>query len=416
MALNSFPEVAETTSANNRVYRATQSGTYAADIKAGVYRVVRQATTNIVIGSTTITPSTTPSIVFISTPQTSITFNSTVSENLVPWVSAPVFGSPSGASMADLNKVHFINGEFIGYNRNAAAGRWVISTDGRAWVEFRQDNIPHPFADIVRGPDFYVTGLRSPNASGNGIAAWSTNARLWSTVLINNFAHQTHVTMFGNGVYVVGGHTGTNTGLIAWTTNPTAAWPNVFPLLTSEIITAGAFGAGLFVVGGSTGSIRTSTDGNTWTARTSLFGGNQISRIVFANNRFVAGGTGGTLRVSTDGITWENRTPGFSTGYNLANILYDPDEGGAWIVGDGAFTEFRISTDTVTWTVRSTPTGYNQMSMAYGNGTVTYTQNVDAGTQFRPYTTNSVITTQSTVPFTDTFIMLDFKGQIQTLA
>jgi hypothetical protein len=413
MALNSFPEVAETTSANNRVYRATASGTYAADIKAGVYRVVRQATTNIIIGSTTITPSTTPSMIFISTPQTSITFNSTVSENLVPWVSAPVFGSVG--QLGNLNKVHFINGEFIGYNRNDGQGRWVISTDARAWIEFVQGSLSAPFADIVRGPDHYVTGLRAPNASGNGINAWSTNARQWSTVTVNSFPHQAHVTMFGNGVYVIGGHTGTNTGLVMWTTNPTTNYANVFPLLTSEIITAGAFGAGLFVIGGSVGSIRTSTDGNTWTARTSLFGGNQISRIVFANNRFMAGGAGGTLRVSTDGITWENRTPGFSTSYNLANILYDPDEGGIWIAGDGSFSEFRISTDTVTWTVRSTPTDYTQMSMVYGNGTVGYIQPV-SGTQFRPYTTNSVIATQSTVPFTDTFIMLDFKGQIQTLA
>jgi hypothetical protein len=414
MALNSFPGVAETTSVNNRVYRATASGTYTVDVKPGVYRVTRQATTNIILGGNTITPSTTPSMVFISTATTSITFNSTVSENLVPWASAPAFGAPDGAAIGDLYRSSFINGEFVAWPRNVA-GRWHISTDGRSWNQMRQDTLAATFAEIVKGPDHYVTGLRGSNASGNGVNAWSTNARQWATVSVNNFAYTSYAAAFGNGIYVLGGHTGTNTGLIMWTTNPTTTYTGVFVLLTGEIVTSGAFGNGLFVFGGSIGSVRTSTDGQTWTARSPLFGTNYIYRIVFANGRFMAGGANGTLRTSTDGITWETRNPGFSTAFNLGNIVYDPDEGGVWIVGDGSYTEFRISTDTVTWSVRSTPTAYNQFSMSYGNGVVFYSQYVD-NTTFRPYTTNTVITTQSTVPFTDTFIMLDFKGQIQTLA
>lgn len=411
MALNSFPGVGETTSVNNRVYRATQSGTYAVDIKPGVYRVTRQATTNIIIGSTTIVPSTTPSMVFILEPQTSITFNSTVSQNLVPWVSAPTVYD--GGAIGNMRTV-FLNNEFIGWPTNQSGQFW-ISTDGRAWIKLTT-NPSYVWADMVKGPEYYLTGMQGPSNSGNGLVVFSTNARQWSTTTVG--AAQTfYVAAYGNGKYVLAGYNGvgSGTGQVFWSTaGAIGSWPNPTNLLAAEAFTAGVFANGLFVFGGSKGSLRTSTDAVTWTARDPLFGSNYIYKILYANNMFLAAGQNGTVRASTDGITWQTRDPGFSTAYNLANITYDPDEG-IWVVGDGNYTEIRISTDTVTWSVRSTPTGYSQYSMSYGNGNFVYTQYVDAY-NFRPYTVNSVVTVSSTVPFVDTYIMLDFKGQIETLA
>jgi hypothetical protein len=411
MALNSFPGVAETTSVNNRVYRATASGTYTVDVKPGVYRVSRQATTNIILGGNTITPSTIPSMVFISTATTSITFNSTVSQTLVPWVSAPAVYD--GSAVGNM-RLDFINNEFLATPTGVAQQLW-ISTDGRAWVKAtNQGNLAHTFTNIVKGPTYYITGLQGPARSGNGIVAWSTNARLWSTRNVN--AAQTFYTaLFGNGMHIWAGYNGVSagTGQVYYAADPSVSADGPLNLLSAEAFTAGAFGAGLFVLGGSKGSVRTSTNGTTWTARDPLFGSNYIYRIVYANNLFVAAGQNGTVRVSTDGITWQSRNPGFTTAFNLGNITYDPDEG-IWVVGDGAYTELRISTDTVTWSVRSTPTTYSQYSMAYGNGNFVYTQYVD-NNNFRPYTVNSVVTINSTVPFTDTYIMLDFKGQIETL-
>jgi hypothetical protein len=410
MALNSFPGVGETTSVNNRVYRATVSGTYTVDIKPGVYRVSRQATTNIIIGSTTITPSTTPSMVFISTPQTSITFNSTVSETLVPWSSAATINDPSAVGSM---RTTFINNEFLAWPTGVSQQIWV-STDGRSWIKFNVTNQSYTWGEMAKGPTYYFAGQQGPSNSGNGIVVWSTNARQWSTRNVN--AAQTfYASAYGNGMYVWAGYNGVSagTGQVYYGTDPSVAVNGPLNLLAAEAFTTGAFGNGVFVLGGSKGSVRTSTDGITWTARDPLFGANYIYRIVFANNLFMAAGQNGTVRVSTDGITWQTRSPGFSTAFNLGNITYDTDEG-IWAVGDGAYTEIRISTDTVTWSVRSTPTTYGQYSMSYGNGNFVYTQYVD-NNNFRPYTVNSVVTMNSTVPFTDTYIMLDFKGQIETL-
>jgi hypothetical protein len=55
----------------------------------------------------------------------------------------------------------------------------------------------------------------------------------------------------------------------------------------------------------------TSTDGTTWTSRTSGFSTNNINGVTYGNGVYVAGGTGGTLTTSTDGTTWTARTSGF---------------------------------------------------------------------------------------------------------
>lgn len=64
-----------------------------------------------------------------------------------------------------------------------------------------------------------------------------------------------------------------------------------------------AYGAGVFVVVGNDGVIQTSTDGISWTSRTSGTSSN-LSKIYFVNSRFFAVGTARTVLTSTDGISW----------------------------------------------------------------------------------------------------------------
>ena len=68
---------------------------------------------------------------------------------------------------------------------------------------------------------------------------------------------------------------------------------------------------GLFVTVGGTGTIVTSSDGTTWTERTSgtsrgLWG------VTYGNGTFVTVGDNGTILTSSDGTTWTERTSGTS--------------------------------------------------------------------------------------------------------
>lgn len=77
-----------------------------------------------------------------------------------------------------------------------------------------------------------------------------------------------------------------------------------------------AWGNGIFVAGGTNGTIQSSTDGKTWTARTSGFGTSDIQKIVFSERagKFIAVGSGGKVSTSSDGITWSLKLDGATSG------------------------------------------------------------------------------------------------------
>ena len=60
--------------------------------------------------------------------------------------------------------------------------------------------------------------------------------------------------------------------------------------------------SGLFVVVGDNGTILTSSDGTTWTSRTSGTS-NGLYNIFYGNSTFVAVGHSGTILTSSDGTT-----------------------------------------------------------------------------------------------------------------
>jgi hypothetical protein len=423
MALNSFPSVEAGASENNRVYRATASGTYTVDVKPGVYRVTRQATTNIVLGGQTIVPSTTPSMLFLATGQTSITFNSTVSQDLVPWFTG---SRQSHSSLGEAQRrVHFLKRDSVFYVSDRSNTQHGLSTNGLNWIFYTQNSANWGSQwpeEIAEGPTLYVKPSSGWPNNSNTTFSWSTNARSWSTaqvtpisggnIMANNFVGAT----FGNGRYVLGGVLTGNTGCIVWSTDPTGAnrWSNPITLLGNEGFSTGDFGNGVFVFGGYVGSARFSTNAESWTVANPLFGAQAIRRIVFGQGKFVAVGDTGLVSVSTNGSTWALANAGFPTTHSLRNVLFDEDEG-IWAVGAHDQTSMRISTDTVTWQVRSTPSTYSEFGLAYGNNTYYMGHNVVDGNQWDPRTVSSLVGLSPSVPFTDTYIMLDFKGQIRTL-
>ena len=111
-------------------------------------------------------------------------------------------------------------------------------------------------------------------------------------------------------------------GKISKTTNAGSSWDNMTTGLSPYTAPSGslslrgvAFGNSTFVAVGQSGTILTSTDGETWTSRTSGTS-NYLYDIAFGNSTFVAVGQSGTILTSTNGTSWTTRTSG------TTNALY----------------------------------------------------------------------------------------------
>jgi len=70
---------------------------------------------------------------------------------------------------------------------------------------------------------------------------------------------------------------------------------------------------------GDSGTILTSSDGTTWTSRTSGTG-NKLLGVTYGNGTFVTVGSNGTILTSSDGTTWTSRTSGTSN--TLKGVIY----------------------------------------------------------------------------------------------
>ena len=71
----------------------------------------------------------------------------------------------------------------------------------------------------------------------------------------------------------------------------------------------------LFVGVGDNGTILTSSDGTTWTSRTSGTS-NKLRGVTYGNSTFVAVGNSGTILTSSDATAWTYRTSGTTNTLN----------------------------------------------------------------------------------------------------
>lgn len=138
---------------------------------------------------------------------------------------------------------------------------------------------------------------------------------------------------------------GSNISLTNWTQVTTSTFDN------NNIISV-TFAEGIWVAGGENGKLATSTDGLTWTSRTTGFGSSSINALSFTGSVFVAAGGGGYLQTSTDGITWTARTANVGSNdiYVITPSTYvTPYTPTKWFIG-GQNSAAATSTDGITWT------------------------------------------------------------------
>jgi len=135
--------------------------------------------------------------------------------------------------------------------------------------------------------------------------------------------------------------------------------------LSSQYETSSGFTtSGLFVSVGDNGTILTSTDGTTWTSRTSgasndLYGVTYLTGRTIRNGTFVVVGDNGTILTSSDGTTWTSKTSG--TTDNLTGVTY----GNSTFVVVGASGTILTSSDATTWTSRTSGTSYQLKGVTF---------------------------------------------------
>ena len=124
------------------------------------------------------------------------------------------------------------------------------------------------------------------------------------------------------------------------------------------------YGDGLYVAVGESGKLTTSTDGTTWTTRTSGFGSTLIRDVTYGDGLYVAVGIDGKLTTSTDGTTWTTRTSGFGS-TDIWGVTY----GDGLYVAVGESGKLTTSTDGTTWTTGTSGFGTtNIYGVTYGDG------------------------------------------------
>jgi hypothetical protein len=165
---------------------------------------------------------------------------------------------------------------------------------------------------------------------------------------------------YGNSTYVL--LTSYSFNLLFQSATATTWSPvNATGLATSQLnfIT---FGAGVFVVIGNGGVIQTSTNGTSWTTRTSGTT-SDLYKIYFVNSKFFAIGTNRTLLTSTDGITWTAVT--FNAG-SSSDFFMSLAYGNGWYVlsarnnsGSTAIVYRSSTAANNTWSAASDVPSYN---------------------------------------------------------
>jgi hypothetical protein len=418
MAISAAPT--PTTLADNpksRLYRATQSGTYAVNIPVGVYEVKRQATTNIIIGSTTITPSTGSTIVFINEPQTEITFNSTFPVNYVPWQPVATLNDPDGLLFLP-NYIFYAKDEETYFLQARRTANYWTSTNARTWNRFTNagsvgTSTLDSYAMTEKGYAGYLQTFLSPGTTTSNFGRFSTDLYSWTlTAALGGTSHGVYGAAFGQGKYIGAGYDVNNNGWIAWTSGVlTSTWPNRFTLITGEYFFTAVHGDNLFLLGASRGTIMASTDLVTWTRREPFFSGNAIYKIEYINGYYIAGGQNGNLSVSTNGAVWERKNPGLGL-VGITNITYDTNENLYVVANEG--TSIAVSTDLNTWVTKSMPGNARWNGLKYINGeflSIIATSNTQVVVHAVPSLTQEIPTST----FADTYIILEYKGKQKQL-
>jgi hypothetical protein len=274
------------------------------------------------------------------------------------------------------------------YIISGGAGRLSTSTDSIHWTSRTTGFGTTTIYTVFSGAGFCV-------AAGGGAAgrvSASTDGINWAARTVASTTLQAF-----DGIYTQGpnGTASTNnyfitsaspslrhsTDTIIWRIRTVGTLTQIGQVGTDRAI---AYGNSIYLFGTITGTLHSSTDTIHWTLRTGpsdLSGLLPANTINYGNGVFIVGATSGFTASSTNAIIWTLRTSGFGTSA-INTSTYSSTNDTFVIAGDaavGSGTSYSVitqgngallvaSTDTVNWTIRTTPIGYEAV-VSTVNGT-----------------------------------------------
>ncbi|MDR2344251.1 MAG: hypothetical protein LBD86_06960 [Spirochaetaceae bacterium] len=204
----------------------------------------------------------------------------------------------------------FLNGGFVifegsgGVNNN---GKWISSTNGKAWIQARTDAPTGVVGAAYAGGKYIFGGQGGKILAGTTLANVTLVSDQSSTEInwINGLA-------FGNAKLVA---TGMKGKILYAAPDDLDAWTDtgmkLFGTNSSDVINQVAFGNGIFIaVGGPSSGTNigvTSSDGGTWeqTGDLKLTAQNNYTYIGYGAGVFLVGDSNGSASYSTDnGASW----------------------------------------------------------------------------------------------------------------
>ena len=227
-----------------------------------------------------------------------------------------------------------------------------VSTDIEVWTKVQSLN--------AVGGQYIALG-------NDGVILSSPDLATWTLLTSGDFTGLQDIT-WGDNLFVAVGNNKTvrtSSNGISWTTRA-----NINP---DWALFGVAWGDGRFVAvgGGDSNQALTSTDGVTWTPQTVADEHLELNSVAWGAGKFVAMGQNGKVFSSLDGITWTAETNGLSA----SDWFYDISWNGSLFVGVGYSdadpyysASFVTSQDGITWTPQLLPYDQGAQSVVWGNG------------------------------------------------
>jgi prepilin-type N-terminal cleavage/methylation domain-containing protein len=271
--------------------------------------------------------------------------------------------------------------EYTGTQFVAVSDDWwtnpsvMTSPDGITWTP-QGNAVNQSKYSLTYGGGLLVAGGDGEiYTSGNGGVDWATRA---VPLNLDGYNSEIHAVAYGSSTFVALSEYCDSKDCAIISTDGGVTWTrSVLPFV--EAASSIVYDGTAFIVGNSwnTKFARSIDNGNTWSLVTAP---GTADAMIYAGGKFVTVKTWGdnqAVMTSTDGITWTLRsTPTYE---RWEDVAYGAGTFVA-VSGSGRNTGVMTSADGYNWTMRTTPTAHGWSSVAYGNGQFVATSHDNSNT------------------------------------